>query len=71
VIHWAWLIPYGFVCLTLGVLLLAVCAAAAIDGAERNGYERGVEVGKVLGYAAAMRDTDPAVREAAGRSSIY
>ena len=52
-IHWLWLIP-AFVSGTfLGALVLGICAAAATDGAYREGYERGRDVGRREGIEAA------------------
>ena len=47
------------------LLLMGLCASGAVDGAYHEGFAHGREVGRREGYAAALRDTDPAAEEAA------
>lgn len=47
------------------LLLVALCASGAVDGAYHEGFAHGREVGRREGYEAALRDTDPAAEEAA------
>ena len=42
-IHWAWLVAAGFGGVLAGVLLMGLCAAAGLDGAYHEGYERGFD----------------------------
>lgn len=53
-IHWAWLIVAAFGGVTLGALMLGICAAAGIEGAYHDGYARGLDVGTRTGYEAAL-----------------
>lgn len=62
-IHWAWLIVAAFGGVTLGALMLGICAAAGNLGAYNEGYARGLDVGTRTGYEAAM--CDAVVREEA------
>ena len=65
-IHWAWLVAATFGGAILGALILGLCAAAGIDGAYHEGYERGVNLGKRIGYeAAVMERFDKAIRKEA------
>jgi hypothetical protein len=56
-IHWAWLVAAVFGGVLVGVLLMGICAAAGIDGAYREGYERGLALGRRIGYDAGLCDT--------------
>jgi hypothetical protein len=47
------------------LLIMGLCASGAVDGAYHEGFAHGREVGRREGYAAALRDTDPAAEEAA------
>ena len=64
-IHWTWLVAAACSGAILGALVMAICAAAGIDGAYHEGYERGIALGKRVGYEAGLCDTDPAAEEAA------